>query len=175
MIDSAGTEQDIIDTVRVGITAHNAFSGGPDELAALLLSCAGPYRSHPLTPDVVRRIGWSLTGRAHPDFRAKLSLAVRRLAAGLDDAAVSFVDELRLWATRPGRHAGIGVTHIPTDRVVAQYDHTDATLAVNSELTSAGSQFPPQAITDAVDLLTAYLEDLRQAETPETPAAREQT
>lgn len=165
------TEDGIADAVRAGLQGHGTFSGGPEQLAALLLSCSGQYRSHPQTPHVVRRIGWTLTARAAPDFRAKLSLAVLRLAEGAGGAALSFIDELRLWATRPGLQGAVGVTHVGTDRIVAQYGHADATLAVNSELSSEDSDFPAQAITDAVSLVTAYVEDLtfESQQNPEIP------
>lgn len=161
MDDGAETlEQDIHETVRNAMLEMSSFRGGPDELAAQLLSCSGPYRSHPRTPGVVRRIGWVLTGQAAPDFRAKLSLAVLRLAEDSPGAGLSFVDDLRLWATRPGPQGSVGVTHNATDRVVAQYDYADATLAINSELSADGSDFPLQSINDAVSLVTVYLEEL---------------
>jgi hypothetical protein len=172
----AGVEHDIFETVRTGMLAHKAFSGSPDQLAALLLSCTGQYRSHPKTPEVVRRIGWMLAGTATPDLRAKLSLAVMRLADGntvnSDGSAspgLSFVDHLRLWATRPGPEGTVGVTHNDSDRVVAQYDWADANLAVNSALTAEGSDFPADAITDAMALVAVYVEDVRLAESPKTP------
>ncbi len=161
MDDGAKTlEQEIHETVRSAMLEMGSFRGGPDQLAAQLLSCSGLYRGHPRTPGVVRRIGWMLTGQAAPDFRAKLSLAVLRLAEDPLGAGLSFVDDLRLWATRPGPRGSVGVTHTATDRVVAQYDYAAAPLAINSDLAADGSGFPPHSIDDAVSLVTVYLEEL---------------
>lgn len=163
-------EQDIVETVRTGLLTHNAFRGKPDELAALLLSSAGQYRSHPRTPAVLRRIGWRLAGQSPPDLRAKLSLAILRLAEdGTTSAGMPFIDDLHLWATRPGRDATVGVTHTETGRIVAQFDYTDGNLAINSELAAEGSDFPPQLIADAVSLVTVYVEDLAFADPQRTP------
>lgn len=171
-VDGADTvEQDITETVRTAMLAHNAFSGRPEQLAALLLSCSGEFRAHPKTPEVVRRIGWMLADKANPDTRAKLSLAVMRLADGdavrSDGSAspgLSFVDELHLWATRPGLEGTVGVTHTETGRVVAQYNYADGNLAINSELAAEGSDFPRQSLTDAMSLVTMYVGDLTLAE-----------
>ena len=77
-------ERDIIETVRTGMLERNTFSGEPAQLAALLLSCSGKYRDHPKTPEILRRLSWITSDQATPDLKAKICLAITRLAEDSD-------------------------------------------------------------------------------------------
>jgi tetratricopeptide (TPR) repeat protein len=170
------TEKDIAETVRIGMRAANTSNGRPEQLAALMLSCAGQYRFHPKTPEVVRRMAWAWASasQAPPDSLAKLSLAVVRLAEGetvsadgSTSAGLSFVDDLHLWTTQPGLEGTVAATHIETGLVVAHYDFADKSLIINSEL--EGSDFPKQSITDAISLVWIYVGELTHAESQKMP------
>jgi tetratricopeptide (TPR) repeat protein len=170
------TEKDIAETVRIGMLAANTSNGRPEQLAALMLSCAGQYRFHPKTPEVVRRMAWAWASasQAPPDARAKLSLAVVRLAEGetvsadgSTSAGLSFVHDLHLWTTQPGLEGTVAATHIETGLVVAHYDFADKSLIINSEL--EGSDFPKQSITDAISLVWIYVGELTRTESQKMP------
>lgn len=170
----ASVDADIFETVRNAMLASKVAGGEPQQLAALLLSCAGRYRGHPRTPGVLRRISWMLADQAPPDLKAKLSLAVMRLAEmdGTPDGnsvGMGFIDDLHLWATQSGPTGSVGVTHTESGRVVAQYDWADSSLAVNSDLTAEGSHFPHQTITDAMELAMIYVDDMTAAEAQTIP------
>jgi len=115
---------------------------------------------------VPRRIGWMLSDQAAPDLRAKLSLAITRLAeigtAGSESPAdasspgLSFIRELEFAATHPGPGGTVWVRQKETGVVVAQCDFADGSVALNQELAAAGSPLPPGCIRDAVQLLLTY-------------------
>ena len=169
-------ERDIIETVRAGLKASNVSGGQPEQLAALLLSCSGRYRNHPKTPEILRRIGWVLADQATPDLKAKLSLAITRLAAaetaraetsgGGIGAGLAFIQELELRATHPAPEGTVGVIHRNTGAVVAEYDFAQRSMTLNQDLTTGGSDFPPESINDAIQLLLTYVGEL----TSESPS-----
>lgn len=161
-------ERDIIETVRTGMLERNIFSGEPAQLASLLLSCSGKYRNHPKTSEILRRMSWVTSDQATPDLKAKTCLAITRLAED-SDAGMGFIDELDLSATNPLPEGRVWVSHRKTAAVIAQYDFSDASMTLNQELASAGSEFPPGSIKDAVELLLTYVGELTLAEGKTTP------
>lgn len=169
-----GIELKIFEAVHEGLMASNVSSGEPEDLAALLLSCAGPYRGHPQTPKVVRRIGWNLAGDAPADLRAKLCLAVTRLAEretadaseDVDPArsGLAFIRELFLRATHSGVEGIAEVVQQSTCEVVARYDFTDGSLIYNQDVVTPGSNLPSGWIRDATQLLLTYVGEVSEEE-----------
>lgn len=163
-------ERNIVETVRAGLKASNVSTGEPEQLAALLLSCSGQYRHHPKTPEIVRHIGWALADEATPDQRAKLCVAITRLAEGDADGAEShteqssagfpFIRELELRATNRGPEGTVGVIDRNTGTVVAHYDFSDKSMTLNQDLATVDSNFPPKSINDAIELLVTYVGEL---------------
>jgi len=151
--------REIADTVHRNLMARNIPDGTPGELAAELLSCAGQYRDHPMTPGIVRRLGWRLTDEASPDLRAKLCVAVDRLAAD-PDAALAFVDRLELRTTHTGRAGTAAVFCTDTGAMVTEYDFAEKSVTLNRELAEEGSDFPPVLVRDATELLLTYVGEL---------------
>lgn len=163
-------EQDIIATVQAGLVASNVSDGPPEQLAALLLSCAGKYRDHPKTPQVLSRIGWMLADQATPDQRAKLCVAITRLAEGAaagsdtseerSSARMNFLDNLELRTTHAGPEGTVTVSAASTGLTVAQYDFAKNSMTINEMLARKGSDFPPAAIKDGIELLMTYVGEL---------------
>lgn len=130
----------------------------------------GHYRDHPKTPEILRRIGWTLADQAAPDLKAKLCLAITRHAgcdaesaeapANVALAGLAFIQELEFRATHPGPEGMVGVRDTNTNAVVAAYDFAEKSIAVNGDLTNSGSNFPPESINDAVQLLLTYVGEL---------------
>jgi hypothetical protein len=172
--DRAGqdnVEQEITETIRTGMLANDVFSGRPEHIASLLLTCAGPYRDHPSTPAIVRGIAWASSEGASPDLRTKLCLAIIRLAepgakrpdSPAEEVAghrLQFTEELDLRASHAGPQGSVSVTHRSTAAVVAHYDFSTAGLSLNEDLAKEGSGFPPALIGDAIQLALVYVGQL---------------
>jgi|GEM_PF-2140543 len=162
-IEGPDVRREIIETVSDGMRARNEFSGEPARMAALLLSCSGPFRQHPLTPEVLRRMTWASSDQAPPDPRAKTCLAITRLSEN-PDAEMGFIDALDLVTTHPGAEGKVGVIHRNTGLVLAEYDFTDAGLAINKTAAEPNSGIPPGSFNDAIQLLMTYVRELTFAE-----------
>ena len=160
-----GIEDKIFATVRDNFLTQNMSEGEPRQLAALLLWCAGPYRNHPETHEILLQIAWGLSEDSTPDLRAKICLAITRLAnpeaSGAQGEAdgsggFAFINDLYLWTTHSGPEGTVAVTHKETGKTVVEYNFATAALSLNRELLAEGSNFPIGVTGDAMWLVMTY-------------------
>jgi tetratricopeptide (TPR) repeat protein len=155
-----GIRDDIVETVKAAMAASDFRGGSPDEFAVFLFSCAGRYREHPYTPGILRWIGWILAENQTPDVRAKLCLAITRVADsyGVGHPRLGFMDELDLLATHPEQEGAVTVTATSTGKVLAAFNFEDGRISTNRELKLDPEVVQPEFIFDAYQLLEAYVD-----------------